>query len=188
MALKKGTEIPTIDVNLVTIIGSVSAQEIAIATATKISIAPEIDTVDAVKLIIKGILKAQKPSEETLTGNTITLTDNVFTPEVAQILQGGVITYDETETTKVIGYTPPVIGETSGGEAFTLACYTARYTAAGTITGYEKIEYPNCHGVPIAISIEDGAFRVSEYTIKSAPDTGVAPYAITYIDALPTVA
>jgi len=88
MALKKGTEIPTIDCNLVTITTLLDAQEIAIDTATKIAIAPEIDSEDAVKLIIKGVLKAQKPATDTLTGNTITLTDNVFTPEIAQILQG----------------------------------------------------------------------------------------------------
>jgi len=68
-----------------------------------------------------------------------------------------------------------------------LAAYTAQYNTAGEIVQYEKIEYPNCKGVPVAISIEDGTFRVSEYTIKSTPATDEPPYDITYIAALPTV-
>lgn len=188
MALKRGTEIPTIDVNLVTVTTYDGVPtEIAIDTATKIAIAPEIETTDAVKLIIKGVLKAQKGSEETLTGNTITLTDNVFTPELVKIFQGGTITYDPVETEEIIGYTPPVAGSSEKGAPFKLAAYTAQYNAAGEIVRYEKIEYPNCKGTPVAITVEDGVFRVSEYTIKSAPNTGEAPYAITYVAALPAV-
>ena len=63
--------------------------------------------------------------------------------------------------------------------------YSAVYDAAGLIDKYEKITYPNCQGLPISMSTEDGTFRVPEYTINSAPKTGEAPYTITYVDALP---
>jgi hypothetical protein len=53
---------------------------------------------------------------------------------------------------------------------------------------YEKITYPNCQGVPVAFSSEDGVFRVSEYTINSAPNTGEAPYSIDYVATLPAIA
>ena len=88
MALKKGTEIATIDVCLVTITTKGdSPVEIALKTSNQVQVSPATETTEAVKLIIKGELIAQKGEEVTITGNAITLTDNVFNPEVAKILQ-----------------------------------------------------------------------------------------------------
>lgn len=200
MATKKGHEIPTIDVNLVTIQEAGSGKdEIILDTASQIAVNIQSETEDAVKLIVKGRLIAQKPSVTTVTGNTITLTDNVFNPEIVSILQGGTVKYwgevghaTKVDTDKGFGvasYTPPVAGSADKGKVFTLRAYSAIYNAAGLLTGYEKIQYPNCQGVPVAFSSEDGAFRAPEYTINSAPNTGEAPYEIEYIDVadLPTV-
>lgn len=190
MALKYGTEIPTIDVVLVTLKQTIDTvtTEIAIKTSNKIQVAPQIQTTEAVKLVIKNVLKAQKPEQSVVTGNTITLTDNVFTPELVKMLQGGTIKFDAVETTKIIGYTPPVSGSAVDIPVIELCAYSAQYNSAGTIVQYEKITYPNCKGVPIAFGSEDGVFRAAEYTINSAPNDGQAPYDIDYIAALPTVA
>ena len=187
MTVKKTSEIPTIDVNLVTVqeAGSESATEYILDTASEISVEPQIEEEDAVKLIVKGRLVAQKPQTSTLTGNQITLTDNVFTPELVQLLQGGTITTDPSSK-KITGYKPPAAGSTETGKLFTLNAYSAQYNAAGQIVQYEKISYPNCKGVPIAFGATDGEFRTNEYTINSAPDTGESPYEITYVSTLPT--
>lgn len=194
MAFVKGSEIPTIDVALVTITTknseNVVDKELAFDTASKIAVVPEIETQDAIKLIIKGTLKAQKRKQSTLTGHTITLTDNVFSPEVVQILQGGTVTMGSGDlATTVVNYTPPVAGavEAARGKEFELNAYSAIYNAAGLITGYEKITYPNCKGEPISITSEDNVFRVNEYTIYSAPEVDEAPYTIDYVTALPSV-
>ena len=192
---KSKNEIPTIDCELITIEtvvtpaqGSTPAvtREFGFTTANKLGVEPQIETTDAVKLMIKGKLKAQKKEESTITGHQLTLTDNVFNPELVKILQGGTITYDST-TGELTGYTPPVVGSDDKGEVFTLNAYSAQYNAAGQIVNYEKISYPNCTGVPIAFGAEDGVFRAPEYTINSAPDNGQAPYDITYVNALPTL-
>lgn len=198
MASKKVTEIPTIDVVRVSVKANGSSDEIVLDTASKIALTPQVDTTDAVKLIIKGVLKAQKPQVSTVTGNTIVLTDNVFSPELVKILQGGTIKYWTTaeKTTEgdvdkgfgVSSYSPPAIGDSTAKPVFTLAAYTAQYNAAGLIVQYEKIEYPNCHGTPTSFSSEDGAFRAPEYTINSMPNTGEAPYKISYIATLPVIA
>lgn len=185
MALKRGNEIPTIDVAMVTI--KQGETEIALDTASKIAVSPETEVTDAVKLIIKGVLKAQKRAVTTLTGNAITLTDNVFNPEVVKILQGGTITYDTSDTTKVIKYTPPVAGAVNEVDPFELVAYSAVYDEAGILQEYEKVTYPNCKGEPIALTSEDNVFRVNEYTISSAPSEGQAPYTIEYVDALPVI-
>ena len=182
---KSKAEIATIDCCLVTI--ETADGEFGFDTSNKVAVEPQIEEEEAVKLVVKGILRAQKPSQKTLTGNEITLTDNVFNPELVLVLQGGTIKYDTENQNKIIGYTPPVAGSSDKGEVFKLNCYSAQYDAAGTIVQYEKITYPNCQGSPVAFGSEDGVFRAPEYTISSAPKTGEAPYDISYVTELPTL-
>lgn len=191
--IKRATEIPTIDVCMVVVeYGDIM---IALDTASKLGIEPVTEDQDAVKLVIKGKLKAQKGKMSTITGHTIVLTDNVFIPELVQMLQGGTIKYwvDENKTSTttektefgVAGYTPPLSDSGEEGVFFKLVAYSAQYDAAGKIVQYEKTTFPNCKGSPISINMEDGVFRVSEYTINSSPDKGEAPYDIDFVSELP---
>lgn len=194
--MKKGHEIPTIDIVLFTVSVNGGA-EIALNTASKLGVSPQTEKQEAVKLIVKGRLIAQKPEETVITGNQLTLTDNVFIPELVKILQGGTIKYwadkdhtsegDEDKGFGIARYTPPVAGAVEKLTPFVSKAYSAIYNAAGICTGYECISYPNCKGTPIALSSEDGAFRAPEYVINSAPDSGEAPYEITYVQELPAV-
>ena len=184
--IKRGTEVPTIDVVLVTVqTYAADSDELILDTANKIGVSPATETTDKVPLIVKGKLIAQKPAKTTVTGNTIVLTDNVFNYELVKILQGGTIKYSDEDPTQIIGYEPPVAGSEESGEVFKLKAYSAIYNAAGLVTGYECITYPNCQGQPISLSSEDGVFRASEYTIDSAPNTGEAPYSIDIVSELP---
>lgn len=180
---KSKEEVATIDCELITI--ETDSGEFGFDTANQIQVEPQVEEEEAVKLVIKGILRAQKQAQSTLTGNAITLTDNVFNPELVLVLQGGKIKYATDNPDKIIGYTPPVAGSSDKGEVFKLNAYTAQYDASGQIVKYEKITYPNCQGVPVAFGSEDGAFRAPEYTINSAPNKGEAPYDLTYVDELP---
>ena len=193
---KSRNEIPTIDVNLVTITTK-SGKEFGFDTANQIEVEVQTETQDAVRLVVKGRLRAQKPEEATITGHQITLHDNVFNPELVKVLQGGKIYYFQDADKQTMSenptnfgfakYTPPVAGSAEKGEVFTLNAYSAIYNAAGVITGYEKTMYPNCQGVPVAFSSEDGTFRAPEYTINSAPDTGEAPYEVEWVAELPVL-
>lgn len=183
---KAKAEIATIDCSLVTI--ETADGEFGFDTANSISVEPQVEEEDAVKLVVKGILRAQKPKTSTITGNEITLTDNVFNPQLVLVLQGGEILYDESDQKKIVGYLPPAAGSNEKGEVFKLNAYSAQYDASGQIVQYEKITYPNCQGVPVAFSSEDGAFRAPEYTINSAPKTGERPYEIHYVENLPELA
>lgn len=187
MAVKHGNEIPTIDVAMVTVSIDDGATEIGFQTASKVAVNPQTETEDANKLVVKGVLIAQKPAVTTMTGNTITLSDNVLNPELLVILQGGKITYKDGESGPISKYEPPVAGSSEKGKPFKLNMYSAIYDTAGLITGYEKVTYPNCQGTPWSPQSEDGTWRVAEYTINSAPKKGEAPYTIEYVDALPEV-
>lgn len=187
-------EIPTIDVNLVTI-ETKDGKEFGFDTANKVEVEVQTEDTDAVKLVVKGILRAQKPKESTITGHKITLTDNVLIPQLVKVLQGGTIYYWQdanhtsmsTTETKfgAAKYTPPVAGSGEKGEVFKLNLYSAQYNAAGIIVNYEKTSYPNCKGVPVALNSEDGTFRAPEYEIDSAPNEGEVPYTIEWVDKLP---
>jgi hypothetical protein len=261
----RGREIATIDVALCTIVDS-NGREIGFKTSSKIGVNAVTKTLDANQLMIKGICAAQKKAQTTVVGHTIVLNDNVFIPEVVQILQGGVIVFSKdygysasgvvaagakyihidadylafsltsalasgdtlsyNDVTGVLtlvaggvtshpdytvsatvpasgteivvvgvanedyirSYTPPVSGEAYEPEIFTLCAYSTIYDAAGIVKGFEKITYPNCTGSPVAFSSEDNVFRVPEYTINSAPNSGQAPYAMDYVPRLPVEA
>ena len=184
---KKAVGIPTIDVSLVVVRTGVvdgddtNAIEIAVDTANKVGVEPQTETTDAIKLVKDGKLISQKPARTTITGHQITLTDNVFIPELVKILQGGTVEGSGDSLT----YTPPVAGSTDKGQVFELDCYSAQYDASGQIVRYEKITYPNCQGTPTAMSSEDNVFRTPEYTINSAPKEGEASYKISYTKTLP---
>lgn len=187
-------EIPTIDVNLCTV-ETRDGIEFGFDTANQVEVEVQTETTDAVKLVVKGRLRAQKPEEATITGHQLTLHDNIFNPQLVKVLQGGVILYWQDEEHTQMGedetsygvakYTPPVAGSAEKGEVFTFNMYSAIYNAAGIIIGYEKTMYPNCQGVPVAFNSEDGTFRAPEYTINSAPDEGEAPYEIMWVDNIP---
>lgn len=182
---KSKSEIATIDVSLVTI--AYDDKEFGFDTSNKIEVEPQVEETEGVKLVVKGKLRAQKLGQTTLTGNQITLTDNVFNPELVMALQGGAVEWDTEDSNLVTKYTPPVAGSDDKGKVFTLNAYSAQYDASGQIVRYEKISYPNCQGQPVAFNTEDGVFRAPEYVIMSAPNTGQAPYELSYVDALPVL-
>ena len=195
---KRGTEIAMIDAALVVMrTKGVNAQTLALDTASQVEVAIATETTDAVKLIVKGKLIAQKKATTTVTGNTITLTDNVFNFEQAKILQGGTLYYwtteektaTQTEKTEfgIAGYEPPVAGSAEKGEVFDLDIYSAVYDTSGDIVQYEKITYPNCTGQPFGVGAQDDTFNVNSITIDSAPQKGKAPYSIMTVKELPAI-
>ena len=187
MSVVKGNEIATIDTTLVTIqTYEVDADEIILDTANQIQVQVNTETEDPVRLIVKGRLIAQKPPVTTVTGNQITLTDNVFNDKIVPILQGGECTYDVVSGA-FKSYTPPVAGSNDKGKTFKLNAYSSIYNEAGILVGYEKISYPNCQGQPFAFSSEDGTFRAQDYVINSAPANGEAPYELEIVQELPSV-
>lgn len=157
---------------------------IAITSGVKLEVEQQTKSNDAVELVIKGEAIAKKPEETTTTGHKLTLTDNLVTMDLIQLLQGGTLAKDETSK-KITGYTPPVFGK-SEGKPCTVEAYSA-IMEGSTVTGYVCIAYPNCIGVPISFGAEDNVFRVTEYTINSTPGSGQAPYQQTFVDTLPTV-
>lgn len=186
--IRKPDEVATIDACLVVLTPEDgSAEPIGITSDTEVATEVQIETTDANKLMIKGVLKAQKAEQKTITGVKITLTDNMTVLEVAQAVQGGIILRDEKG--KIIKYTPPISGNKEKDRAkYTLDIYTACMDSAGDIVGYEKTTYLHCVGEPVAYNSKDDEWRSAEYILNSMPKKNEPPYAIEYVDELPEVA
>lgn len=171
---------PTIDVELVVV--RIPGAEYAINTSNKVAVEPQTETVDPIRLLKGTRLLAQKKGRTVITGNQITITDNVMTFELIKILQGGEIT---TNDDGGLVYIPPLSGDPFGGTIFELDCYSAVYDEAGEIVEYEKTTFPNCTGDPVAITSEDDNFRLPEYVINSAPRRGQPHTKYDYVKSLP---
>ena len=152
-------------------------------TSDEVGIEEVVDEGEEQPLKIKGKLYANRAAENTVLGHDITCKDNVMCPELLQLIQGGTLTPGDTGFT----YEPPAIGTTSTKKKFTTNIYTAEVDTDGDTGNYIKISYPSCKGTSVPISFKDGEYYSNEYTIKSRPAKGQAPYTVTLVDALPTV-
>lgn len=160
MAYQKGHEIPTIDVELVTIKPKrLNAIEYGLNTASKIEVNVQSETEDSVKLVVKGRLIAQKPSTTTITGNTIVLTDNVFNPEIVKILQGGTITYSKKFIYEATGTVA------AGGKYFSIGTveepmYVA-FVLDESLSSGDTIEFNDTTQI-LLINDEEAIFQMSD--------------------------
>lgn len=134
-------------------------------------------------LIIKGVLRANKPAEDTLLGHDIKLLDSLFTPEVLCLLQGGEI--EVGENGKFKKYLPPRVGEKVTKVKFDTEIYSAIVENDGETGDYLKTVYYNCIGQNKPVSFKDDEYFVAEYGIQSRPANGERPYDFEIVTGLP---
>lgn len=186
MANKKVTKMALIDVEMVEIVAHNLGQDtFRWQTASNLDAELNITEGEATELIVNGRLIAQKRAKDVVTGSTLTVTDNVFAPEIIKFIQGG--EFEQDEHGNFVSYTAPLSGDEIKSVKFDFNIYTAQRDIAGDIVSYIKVEFPNCTGKPVNVRLENGAFFAPEYTIISAPTTGEAPYTITAVEELPTL-
>lgn len=184
MANKKVTKMALIDVEMVEIVAHNLEQDTyRWKTASNLDAELNITEGEATELIVNGQLIAQKRAKDVVTGSTLTVSDNVFVPEIITFIQGGQFEVDENG--EFISYQGPIAGDEIKTDKFDFNIYTAQRDVAGDIVSYMKVAFPNCSGKPVNIKLENGAFFAPEYTIISAPSTGDAPYTITAVEELP---
>ena len=186
MANKKVTKMALIDVEMVEIVAhNVGQDTFRWKTASNLDAELQISEGEAVELIVNGQLIAQKRAKDVVTGTQLTVSDNVFAPEIVKFIQGGEFEVDEHGNFE--SYSAPLSGDEIKNDKFDFNIYTAQRDVAGDIVSYVKVEFPNCTGKPVNIKLENGAFFAPEYTIISAPSTGDAPYTITAVEELPAL-
>jgi hypothetical protein len=171
MANKKVTKMALIDVEMVEIVAhNAEMDTFRWQTASNLDAELQISEGEAVELIVNGRLIAQKRAKDVVTGAQLTVSDNVFAPEIVELIQGGEFVKDENGEFK--SYSAPLAGKESEPTKFDFNVYTAQRDMAGDIVSYMRISFPNCTGKPVDIKLENGAFFAPEYTIVSAPNNG----------------
>lgn len=169
----KGNEVATIDVAMVTVKDS-DNHVYGLQTSNKVEVNPVTETNDAIKLIVKGTLIAQKPQKVTVTGNTIVLTDNVFNAQLVQLLQGGTIAYSKKYTSESTQFTADSTRYITVGTGADVEYLS--FTFASAVTGV--IEYNDATGV---LELVVGTTRTRKsYTVTStAPASPATSLTVT---------
>ena len=186
MANKKVTKMALIDVEMVEIVAhNAEMDTFRWQTASNLDAELQISEGEAVELIVNGRLIAQKRAKDVVTGAQLTVSDNVFAPEIVEFIQGGKFEVDENGEFK--SYSAPLAGEEAKPTKFDFNVYTAQRDMAGDVVSYMKVCFVGCTGRPVNIKLENGAFFAPEYTIVSAPNNGESAYTITAVEELPTL-
>lgn len=185
MANKKVEQLAFVDVLAVELIKhNITRDTLRFKTSSNVDAELNIVEGEANQLIVNNILIAQKRAIDTITGATIKMKDNVFSPQVISLLQGG--TFEEDGDGNFTGYQAPKAGEEYVPETFDFAMYTAQRDQSGAIKQYAKILFPNCQGKVVQIAFEENTFFAPEYEMVSTPENGQSPYTITTMASLPS--
>ena len=164
---EKGNEVATIDVALVTVTDA-NGNVYGLDTSNKVEVNPVTETNDAIKLIVKGRLIAQKRQKVIVTGNTIVLTDNVFNAQLVQILQGGTITF----STK---YSAASASIDAGAHHIKVGDDYLAFNVAEGITA--AVEYNDVSGV-LELVTSNKRIRKS-YTVSASAPSGSTAITVT---------
>ncbi|WFD12013.1 hypothetical protein [Tepidibacter hydrothermalis] len=149
-------------------------------TASECKLSPKLSKGKEKILRIKNTIHSKSKTKDICIGMDLTLKDNVFTPDVFALVDGGTITYDKGNSEKFT-YEAPQTGKEVKRTKFKLNLYTAKKDSAGEITGYVKLSYPHCEGTPVSFNLKDEDFMVPQMKIESAPGMGESPYSIEYL-------
>lgn len=152
-------------------------------TASECEQSPDISEGQENLLRTKNTIHAIDRTEDITYGTTITFKDNLFQPEVIEVIDGGTLLKDVDSN--ITGYEPPIIGVPVNRKKFTLNIYSEEKDADGEPIGYVKFSYPHCKGKPIKVSLKDGEFYLPEYTCVSRPKKGEKPFGLEFLESLP---
>lgn len=134
-------------------------------------------------LKIKKKIIANRAAEDTSLGYDLTLKDNVFCPEILQIMQGGTIEKEEDGSFK--RYLAPEVGKTFSKKSFKTIIYSSVVGPGGDTGQFAKTTFPNCKGKSVPLNFKDGEYYSNEYVINSRPNTGQSPYEVEIVEELP---
>ncbi|CZR97657.1 hypothetical protein CDFC105_73465 [Clostridioides difficile] len=135
-------------------------------------------------LKIKKKIIANRAAEDTSLGYDLTLKDNVFCPEILQIMQGGTIENEDDGSFK--RYLAPEVGKTFSKKSFRTIIYSAVVGPGGDTGQFAKTIFPNCKGKSVPLNFKDGEYYSNEYVINSRPNTGQSPYEVEIVNELPS--
>lgn len=136
-------------------------------------------------LRVKNTIKAQNKTEDIVMGYDIKMISATMIAEILALVDGGQLTYDDVDKTKVIAYDAPIIGSAINRTMFTTNIYTEEKDGDGSTKSFVKFGYKNCKGKPVNYVLSDGEFFVPEFNITSRGKLGESPVKLEFLDKLP---
>lgn len=161
--------------------------------ATPINITCDSD-VDLDPVVSKGEEKVMRDDEKILAvartqdliyGYNLKMKNSTFDVEVASLIEGGEIRYDDVEPTKIIGYDTPMLADGVTMKPFKAEIYVANYEG-DSIKNYVKITLNKCTGSAPKISFKKDFFA-PEFEIDARENT-LATLPIKSVDYVTTIA
>ncbi|MZQ75265.1 MAG: hypothetical protein GT589_03800 [Peptoclostridium sp.] len=154
-------------------------------TSDKATAKPKISQGKEEILRVKNQILGLDRTEDIVVGYDLDLESAVMLPELFALIDGGTLTFDPVETTKVTKYEAPTQGVAVSRTPFTLNIFTEEKDTDGSVLGYAQFAFKHCKGKPVDYQFEDGKFTASKLAMESRAKKNEKPVAIDFLDTLP---
>lgn len=141
-----------------------------------------VDTAEQVKLkpvTSKGEEKILRTEDRILASATqpdltygydVELKDNKFSVEILSLFEGGTITYDSVDKTKIIGYDSPLMDQGNACKPFVTEIYVEEKKGA-SVVGYVEMDLNYCTGKAPEFEFKKGEFYSPTFSIDARENT-----------------
>lgn len=127
-------------------------------------------------LRVKNRIIAVNDTEDIVIGYEIKMKDNVLSPELLALVEGGTFVNNK--------YEGPKAGTVVDRDKYTLIIYTEEKEYMDTV-GFARFEFRHNKGKAVDYKMKDGTFYVPEFDSKSRPAKGESPVIITFVKEIP---
>lgn len=164
----------------------VGAKPIRVDTSEEAKLKPVISKGDEKILRSDDQILATAKTPDLTYGYDLEFKDNRFSVEVLQLMEGGDITYDVTETTKIVSYKAPMMSEGNLSKPFKVDIYLEERDG-DDIMGYTCLTLNKCTGNAPEFQFKKGDFYSPTFNIDARENTKASKPVkeFSFVDVLP---
>ncbi|PJI07043.1 MULTISPECIES: hypothetical protein [Clostridium] len=176
-ATTSNENLPIANIALAEIINEVTGEKFYFDTASSADAKPDLSKGKEDILRVRNRIVAMNRTEDICIGYTIKLKDNVFSPKLMSLIDGGTLVdsvYEGPEMGKVVEKVP-----------FTLNLYSEEKDYDSSTIQYACFSFKHNKGKPVDFKLQDGKFYVPQFESTSRPKRGENPVYISFLSSLP---
>lgn len=160
---------------------------IRVSTAEELKLKPVVSKGDEKVLRSDDVVLATAKTKDLVYGYDVEFKDNRFSIGIVQLIEGGTLVMDATETTKVIGYKSPMMSQGNLSKPFKTEIYVEE-REGDDIIGYTVVTLNKCTGQAPEIEFKKGEFYSPNFTIDARENTKANKpiKEFGFVDALPS--
>lgn len=103
-------------------------------------------------------------------GYSIEMKDNTFSIEILQLIEGGNITYDESDKTKIVSYDAPMLNDGALSKPFVAEIYVEDRKGS-SVVGYVALIFNYCTGSTPDFEFKSGEFYAPVFNLNARENT-----------------